>query len=173
MPEEDGTLKDQWNILKTLGFVRKTSPEATVDNAKISKLDRSPADSPKKEESTDDESESPTTSQSKNKEESPKLVASDSVTHPLVRKLELSRPYGLFLTKVKDAPTTHRSRHSIYLTDLLHIAHGELKSTLQINFMVEWEWLKMNYEATGNEVRQCDLGLNSWVIFYIFRKSLS
>jgi hypothetical protein len=71
--------------------------------------------------------------------------------HPLVRKLEAAKPYSVFLTKVRDIKSTHQSPASIYLTDLLNAAHGNLKCTLQINFLVEWEWLKMNYEATGNQ----------------------
>lgn len=67
-------------------------------------------------------------------------------------KMELSRPYGLFLTKVENSESTHRSTDSIYMTDLLHPAMGKLKKSLQINFMVDWEWLKMNYEVTKNEV---------------------
>lgn len=58
----------------------------------------------------------------------------------------------MFLTKVKDSPETHKDLNSIYFTELFHPSLGKLKRSLQINFMVEWEWLKMNYEVTKNEV---------------------
>jgi hypothetical protein len=58
----------------------------------------------------------------------------------------------VFFTKVKDSPATLKDLRSIYMTDLLHPRLGDLKRSLQINFMVEWEWLKMNYEVTKNDV---------------------
>ena len=75
----------------------------------------------------------------------------DTRKHPLLRKLELAQPFNMFFTKVQDIPSTHKDKHSLFLTDLLHSCHGELKSTLQINFLVDYQWLKMSYEATGNE----------------------
>ena len=59
----------------------------------------------------------------------------------------------MFLTKVKDSPETHKDLNSIYITELLHPSLGKLKRSLQINFMVEWDWLKMNYEAMKCDVR--------------------
>ena len=56
-----------------------------------------------------------------------------------------------FLTKVKDVPSTHKDNNSIFITDILHSCHGNLKSTVQINFLVDYEWLNEMYEATGNE----------------------
>ena len=75
----------------------------------------------------------------------------DTRKHILLRKLELAQPFNMFFTKVQDIPSTHKDKHSLFLTDLLHSCHGELKSTLQINFLVDYQWLKMSYEATGNE----------------------
>ena len=62
-------------------------------------------------------------------------------------KLEAAAPYNFFLTKVKDNPSTHKAANSLYITDLLHPSLGKLKATLQINFMVDLEWLLMNYEV--------------------------
>ena len=56
-------------------------------------------------------------------------------------------PMSVFLTKIRDLPSTHADPRSIYMADLLHPKLGLLKKSLQINFMVEWEWLQMNYEA--------------------------
>ena len=68
------------------------------------------------------------------------------------RKLAAAAPFNYFLTKVKDSPATHKDLSSIYFAELLHPSLGKLKKSLQINFMVEWEWLKMNYEITKNDV---------------------
>ena len=62
-------------------------------------------------------------------------------------KLEAGAPFNFFLTKIKDNPSTHKSLDSLYITDLLHPSLGKLAATLQINFMVDLEWLMMNYEV--------------------------
>ena len=62
-------------------------------------------------------------------------------------KLLHMHPLNLFYNKVKDSPKTHKDKRSLYFTDLLHPSLGALKSSLQINFMVEFEWLIMNYEV--------------------------
>ncbi|XP_023331036.1 probable tyrosyl-DNA phosphodiesterase [Eurytemora carolleeae] len=67
------------------------------------------------------------------------------------QKLEAAKPFNFFLTKIKDNPATHKDMISVYLTDLMHPRLGKLKSSLQINFMVELDWLMMNYEATKND----------------------
>ena len=60
---------------------------------------------------------------------------------------------SVFLTKIRDSTPTHSDQRSIYMADLLHPKLGDLKKSLQINFMVEWEWLKMNYEVTKNDAK--------------------
>ena len=69
------------------------------------------------------------------------------------RKLEAGTPYNFFLTKIKDCPDTHSALDSLYITDLLHPSLGKLSSSLQINFMVDLEWLMMNYEVTRTKDR--------------------
>lgn len=71
--------------------------------------------------------------------------------HPILEKLRSAEPYNLFYTKVKAAPETHKDKQSLFLTDLLHSCHGSLKSSVQINFLVDPDWLLMCYKATGNE----------------------
>jgi len=66
-------------------------------------------------------------------------------------KLKAAAPFNYFLTKVRDCPSSHKAMDSIYMTDLLHPSLGKLTSTLQINFMVELDWLTMNYEATNTQ----------------------
>ena len=66
-------------------------------------------------------------------------------------KLEAAAPYNFLLTKVKDNPVTHKAQDSVYIADLLHPSLGPLASSLQINFMVDLEWMMMNYEVTKTE----------------------
>jgi len=66
------------------------------------------------------------------------------------RKLESMSPMNLFFTKVKNSKETHKDNRSLHITDLLHPSLGNLESSLQINFMVEYEWLMANYEITKN-----------------------
>ena len=82
-----------------------------------------------------------------------KAALNCKTSNPIEEKLRSSQPMGLFLTKIKDSPQTHRDARSIYITDLLHPSLGSIKKSLQINFMVEWEWLKMNYEVTKCQVK--------------------
>jgi len=66
-------------------------------------------------------------------------------------KLERSAPLNLFYNKVRDSPETRDSDLSLYFADLLHPSLGSVKSSLQMTFMVELDWLMMNYEMTRNE----------------------
>ena len=67
-------------------------------------------------------------------------------------KLIKMSPMNLFFNKVKSSPQTHKDKRSLFFTDLLHPSLGNLESSLQINFMVEYDWLMMNYEVTKNEL---------------------
>ena len=67
------------------------------------------------------------------------------------RKLLAMSPMNLFFNKVRSSPKTHNDKRSLHFTDLLHPSLGNLQSSLQINFMVEYEWLMMSYEVTKNE----------------------
>jgi len=65
------------------------------------------------------------------------------------RKLAAAEPYGFLLTKVQACPESQRDSYSIFLSDLLHPSLGTLASSLQINFMVELDFLTMCYEVHG------------------------
>ena len=67
------------------------------------------------------------------------------------QKLIKMSPMNLFFNKVKSSPQTHKDKRSLFFTDLLHPSLGNLESSLQINFMVEYDWLMMNYEVTEND----------------------
>jgi len=78
------------------------------------------------------------------------------VAHPdrgggVQAKLRAAAPFNFFLTKVKDCPASHKAIDSLYMTDILHPSLGKLSTTLQINFMVDLDWLTMNYEATKTD----------------------
>ena len=145
--------KSQWTILKDLGLLNSKPIPSKPDQVMQEQNDESPQEDVQPndenvEESLEDtefcEQKSGSTSDFK-KEPSKKPL------HPILAKFEAAQPYNLFLTKVKDVPSTHKDQRSIFLTDLLHACHGSLKSTVQINFLVDYEWLKMSYDATGNQ----------------------
>jgi hypothetical protein len=60
-----------------------------------------------------------------------------------------------FSNRIKDVASTHKGDgKSVYLTNLLRPSGGVgLKETLQINFMVDFEWLWMNYEVVKIQVK--------------------
>jgi len=62
------------------------------------------------------------------------------------RRLDASEPYRFLLSKVQDCPESHRDSYSIFLADLLCPSLGTLAASLQINFMVELDFLTMCYE---------------------------
>ena len=67
------------------------------------------------------------------------------------QKLIRMSPMNLFFNKVKSSPQTHKDKRSLFFMDLLHPSLGNLESSLQINFMVEYDWLMMNYQVTKND----------------------
>lgn len=66
-------------------------------------------------------------------------------------KLAESSPYNFFLTAICDSPPTHKEALSISFHELLDPTLGDLDSSLQINFMVEFDWLMEMYKVYGNE----------------------
>lgn len=82
-------------------------------------------------------------------------------------KMEAAAPYNVFLTTIKDSPETHKEPLSISFPELLDPYFGELDSSLQINFMIEFGFLLAQYSITGYKSRpltllygqcDCDLG---------------
>lgn len=81
-------------------------------------------------------------------------------------KLENAAPYNLFFSSIPELPQTVSQENSITFTgkkkdgdsfkicfaeysftDLLCPTLGKLKSSLQINFLVEFKWLMEQYDA--------------------------
>lgn len=62
-----------------------------------------------------------------------------------------SSPYNFFLTAICDSPPTHNEALSVSFHELLDPTLGDLDSSLQINFMVELDWLMEMYKVYGHE----------------------
>lgn len=60
-----------------------------------------------------------------------------------------SAPYYIFYTTIKDSKETHSQPYSITFQEILDHSLGELKCSLQINFMVEIGWLLAQYYFAG------------------------
>ncbi|XP_018573355.1 probable tyrosyl-DNA phosphodiesterase isoform X2 [Anoplophora glabripennis] len=65
----------------------------------------------------------------------------------MLEKLEKAAPYNLFFTTVNKAPETLKQPNAITFTDLLCPSLGDLKCSLQINFMIDIDWLLKQYKA--------------------------
>jgi len=91
------------------------------------------------------------TSPSKKRPHSPEPPSPDKRPTPkltlIQRRLDASEPYRFLLSKVQDCPESHRDSYSIFLADLLCPSLGTLAASLQINFMVELDFLTMCYEV--------------------------
>ncbi|XP_046686280.1 probable tyrosyl-DNA phosphodiesterase [Homalodisca vitripennis] len=63
----------------------------------------------------------------------------------ICEKHKAAAPYYFFLTSVTDSRQTHKEPLSIQMFDILDPSLGDLESSLQINFMVEFGWLMAQY----------------------------
>ncbi|KAJ8705766.1 hypothetical protein PYW08_012812 [Mythimna loreyi] len=75
-----------------------------------------------------------------------------SVVRPkgkMAAKHAASAPYYIFYTTITDAKETHDQPYSITFQEILDRSLGELKCSLQINFMVEIGWLLAQYYFAG------------------------
>ncbi|XP_060809336.1 probable tyrosyl-DNA phosphodiesterase isoform X2 [Amyelois transitella] len=67
----------------------------------------------------------------------------------MLAKHAASAPYHIFYTTIADAKETHSQPYSITFLEILDRSLGELKCSLQINFMVEIGWLLAQYYFAG------------------------
>ncbi|XP_052754562.1 probable tyrosyl-DNA phosphodiesterase isoform X2 [Galleria mellonella] len=67
----------------------------------------------------------------------------------MAAKHAASAPYHIFYTTISDAKETHNQPYSITFLEILDHSLGELKCSLQINFMVELGWLLAQYYFAG------------------------
>lgn len=68
----------------------------------------------------------------------------------MAQRLKDAAPYNFFLTTVTAAEETHSEPLSITFQDLLDDSLGELKASVQFSFEVDVDWLKAQYERSGN-----------------------
>lgn len=108
----------------------------------------------------DDLSEDPTetTKEPQNENEDPSPEDYEPDTFDLVytkgdaiKKFEASHPYNYFLTTVVPIPETHTEQLSISFQEILDVSLGDLESSLQINFMLDFPWLLEHYHCQGHE----------------------
>lgn len=67
----------------------------------------------------------------------------------MAEKHNQSAPYHIFYTTINDSKQTHNQSFSITFLELLDSSFGELKCSLQINFMVDAGWLLAHYYFAG------------------------
>ncbi|XP_026331667.1 probable tyrosyl-DNA phosphodiesterase [Hyposmocoma kahamanoa] len=67
----------------------------------------------------------------------------------MAEKHAASAPYHIFYTTINDAKETHSQPYSITFLEILDSSLGELRCSLQINFMVEISWLLAQYYFAG------------------------
>ncbi|XP_041968692.1 probable tyrosyl-DNA phosphodiesterase [Aricia agestis] len=67
----------------------------------------------------------------------------------MAAKHDASAPYHVFYTTITDSRETHGQPYSITFQEILDRSLGELKCSLQINFMVDVSWLMAHYYFAG------------------------
>ncbi|XP_018336169.2 probable tyrosyl-DNA phosphodiesterase [Agrilus planipennis] len=81
--------------------------------------------------------------------ENKKNVSKPDDSKTMAQKIKENEPYCLFFSKIPDEPLTCNQQNSITFKDLLCPSLGELKCSLQINFMIDIAWLIEQYIAQG------------------------
>ncbi|XP_052743540.1 probable tyrosyl-DNA phosphodiesterase isoform X3 [Bicyclus anynana] len=69
-------------------------------------------------------------------------------------KHEAAAPHHVFYTAISAAPRTHAQPYSVTFLELLDESLGELRSSLQLNFMVEPGWLLAQYYFAGYSAKK-------------------
>ncbi|KAK5643135.1 hypothetical protein RI129_006980 [Pyrocoelia pectoralis] len=69
----------------------------------------------------------------------------------MLEKLENNAPYNLFFSIIPDSPQTVTYKNTISFHELLCPSLGDLKCSLQINFMIDIAWLMEQYQKMGQE----------------------
>uniref|UniRef100_A0A2M4APT8 Putative tyrosyl-dna phosphodiesterase n=3 Tax=Anopheles triannulatus TaxID=58253 RepID=A0A2M4APT8_9DIPT len=67
----------------------------------------------------------------------------------MAEKLAAAEPYNFFLTTITDSKPTHSEPLSVTFLELLDSSLGQLESSVQMNFMVDIDWLLANYYFAG------------------------
>lgn len=72
----------------------------------------------------------------------------------MAAKHKESAPYYIFYTAISKCKETHNQPYSITFQEILDPSLGELKASLQINFMVELGWLLAQYYFAGYSLKK-------------------
>lgn len=65
------------------------------------------------------------------------------------KKLRAAAPYNFFLTSIPDSRATHSEYLTITFQEILDKSLGDLECSMQINFLVDIDWLLMHYDLAG------------------------
>ena len=157
LPHDSKIDRDQFKIFATIeSEFTKNDIEGNKPKDKCEKTEASVLNDESKVATGKKRSRSPSPCPGESSQAKKQVISSaedEKKMSKIQRKLEAGAPYNFFLTKIKDCPETHGARDSLYITDLLHPSLGSLSSSLQINFMVDLDWLMMNYEVTRTKDR--------------------
>lgn len=144
-PQERKVVIEQLDIIKSLTRTKKTDT-VKDERANVSRrLDT---------QNTPNAVESPGGSRSNKKTDkntsfkpgSNSIICSSDT---MASKLEKASPYSIFFIKVPKAVETMTQKNTITFTDLLCPSLGQLKFSLQLNFMIDIMWLMEQYQARG------------------------
>lgn len=67
----------------------------------------------------------------------------------MAQKLASSTPYNFFLTTVTSSVFTHSDPHFVTFQEILDPSLGDLESSIQVNFTVDFDWLFSQYKIAG------------------------
>ena len=161
LPSDEIVDRDQFKIYSTIEKEFTSNNKDAVKKVEENKKNTSSSDTPSSSSSSSSSDNQASSSSSNSRKRSRSPSSSDSDNHQnkktktkqsrILQKLEAAKPFNFFLTMIKDNPSTHKSLNSVFFMELLHPSLGSLSSSLQINFMVDLEFLMMNYEETKND----------------------
>ncbi|XP_014248048.1 probable tyrosyl-DNA phosphodiesterase [Cimex lectularius] len=140
------TLKEQLEFVKKFHCSTDKKSEESVENERPSTSTNSMAsDAVSKPSKVSLEHEKNMESERKFR-----IVVLNRAKYKVIDKMKLATPYNLFLTTISDSPVTHSEMNSLCFPELLDPAMGDLESSLQINFMVQFGWLLAQYQIMGH-----------------------
>lgn len=139
-PQEKKVVEEQLEVLRSLLNIPKQIAQANVSKPveAVASTSSNQKHFQKREKTTSFKPSSET-----------KIIPKDGAGLNMRQKLEIAAPYNVFFTQIPDCPDTLKELNSLTLTDLLCPSLGELKSSLQFNFMIDIMWLMEQYEARG------------------------
>ncbi|XP_066145363.1 probable tyrosyl-DNA phosphodiesterase [Euwallacea fornicatus] len=65
----------------------------------------------------------------------------------MLEKLQRNAPYNFFFTAIPKSPETLKEVNTISFTDLICPSLGQLKCSLQVNFIIDIDWLLKQYKT--------------------------